>query len=237
MRGMDRVTQGSTPPGLVVIDDLLDEEAWTEVWSLFQVVDLAPVTRTAGAWKTDDGAPLGGDAIVTPPRDAELSAPGERPDRFPSGTALDHVVGAVLGLVESLAPVVGTEWAHVTARPYVYPAGSALSWHGDDTAHYTGAFIYYAHPRWNAHWGGELLLADVDPHDDLPIMAHRFDDEEYSEALLAHGAGRFVMPKPNRLVVLGNAPHMVAPVRAAAGSNVRASVSGFFLREPIANDG
>ncbi len=239
---LDSTAPDSTTPGFVVIDDLLDEETWTEVWSMFQFVDLVPVTRTAGAWKTDDGAPLGGDAIVTPPRDEELAPAGDRPGRFPSGTPLDHVLAAVLGLGESLVPVVGTEWAHVTARPYVYPAGSALSWHGDDTALYTGALIYYAHPHWNAHWGGELLLADIDadddraPEDDLPIMAHRFDDEGYSQALLDCGAGRFVMPKPNRLVLLGSAPHMVAPVRAAAGSNVRASVSGFFLREPIADD-
>ena len=35
------------------------------------------------------------------------------------------------------------------------------------------------------------------------------------------------MPKPNRLVVLGGAPHMIARVAAAAGDNVRASVAGF----------
>ncbi len=85
----------------------------------------------------------------------------------------------------------------------------------------------------NAHWGGELLLADVDDGTELPIMAHRFDDEAYSATLMEHGAGRFVMPKPNRLVVLGSAPHMVAPVRVAAGSCVRASISGFFLRDSI----
>jgi hypothetical protein len=230
------VSAPTSPPGYLIIDDFLDEEAWTEVWTMLQFVDLAPVARTAGAWKVDDGAPLGGDAIVTPPRDAALGEPGERPDRFPSGTALDHVLAEVLGIAASLASIVGTEWAHVTARPYVYPAGGALSWHGDDSDHYTGAFIYYAHPHWNAHWGGELLLAETDPEDELPIMAHRFDDESYSAALLERGEGRFIMPKPNRLVVLGSAPHMVSPVRAAAGSNVRASISGFFLREPLADE-
>jgi Rps23 Pro-64 3,4-dihydroxylase Tpa1-like proline 4-hydroxylase len=104
-----------------------------------------------------------------------------------------------------------------------------LSWHRDDSELYAGAFIYYAHPHWNAHWGGELLIADVP--DDLDIMAYRFENEPYSEQLLEHGAGRFVMPKSNRLVILGGAPHAVAPVSAAAGQNVRASVSGFFLRE------
>ncbi|MEM9380022.1 MAG: 2OG-Fe(II) oxygenase [Planctomycetota bacterium] len=228
----------SDRPALLVLDDFLDEEAWTDVWTMFQLTDLAPVTRTAGAWKLDDGVPLGGDEVVTPPRDAEFGAPGERPGRFPAGTALDHVLEAVLGHAGSFAPLVGTDWSHVTARAYVYPTGSGLAWHGDDSAVYTGAYIYYAHPRWNAHWGGELLVAEVPEEEraELPIMGHRFDDEGYSDALLASGEGRFVMPRPNRLVVLGGAPHMVAPVRAAAGSSVRATVSGFFLREPLADD-
>ncbi len=214
-----------------IVDDLLDEDAWTEVWSMFQFADLSPVTRTGGAWKLDDGTPFGGDEIVTPARDAELTEPGATPGTYPSGTALDLVLESVLAAAEEAEDLVGNQWAHVTARAYAYPRGTALSWHGDDTHAYDGAFIYYAHPYWNAHWGGELLLADPAPEgaEDMPIMAHRFDDEEYSRALLESGTGRFVMPKPNRLVLLGHAPHMVAPVRDAAGSNVRASVSGFFL--------
>ncbi|MDJ0975669.1 MAG: 2OG-Fe(II) oxygenase [Planctomycetota bacterium] len=223
-------------PSHLIVDDFLDEDAWTDVWTLLQSVELMPVSRTAGAWKLDDGIPLGGDEIVTPPRDQELPDPGAKPGRFPSGTALDHVLAAVLAHADALAPLVGTDWAHVTARPYVYPAGSALSWHGDDSMVYTGAYVYYAHPHWNAHWGGELLLADTPADAELPIMGHRFEDESYSAALLEHGEGRFVMPKPNRLVVIGSSPHMVTPVRAAAGSNVRASISGFFLREPIDGD-
>lgn len=215
----------------LVVDDLLDEEAWSEVWTHFQFADMAPVSRTKGAWKLDDGVPLGSDEIVTPARDAELAHDPERPHVFPSGTALDHVLGAVLERAADFSELIGDEWRHVTARAYAYPRGSALSWHGDDSAVYTGAYIFYAHPHWNAHWGGELLLADGAR--DAGVMAHRFDDEDYSAALMERGAGHFVMPKPNRLVVLGDAPHAVTPVRDAAGSNVRATVSGFFLREPI----
>ena len=215
------------------VDDFLDEEAWTEVWTHFQFAELSPVSRTAGAWKLGDGVPLGGEEIVTPARNAEIDGEQTKEGVYPSGTALDRVVEALLGEAEGFAALVGEDWAHVTARPYVYPTGAGLSWHGDDSAVYSGAYIYYAHPHWNAHWGGELLVADTAPSDDLPIMGHRFDDEGYSAALMEGGEGRFVLPRPNRLVVLGGAPHMVTPVRPAAGSNVRASVSGFFLREPL----
>jgi Rps23 Pro-64 3,4-dihydroxylase Tpa1-like proline 4-hydroxylase len=116
----------------------------------------------------------------------------------------------------------------------VYPRDTGLSWHVDDHELYAGAFIYYAHPRWDAHWGGELLIAELaaDPEEEeeeLPIMAYRFETEAYSERLLEIGCGNFVMPKPNRLVLLAGAPHMIARVSPAAGHNVRASVSGFFL--------
>ena len=215
-----------------IVDDLLDEEAWTEVWSHFQFADLAPVSRTAGAWKLDDGQALGGDEVVTPARDAAIGQSGEEPGVYPSGTAIDRVMEAVLAEAAASADLVGEDWAHLTARLYAYPAGAGLSWHVDDSTLYDGAFVYYAHPHWNAHWGGELLVAEDTPAD-MPIMGHRFDDEEFSAALTESGRGRFIAPKPNRLVLLGGAPHMVQPVRAAAGSHVRATVSGFFLSQPI----
>ncbi|MEC8495790.1 MAG: hypothetical protein VXZ39_12740, partial [Planctomycetota bacterium] len=66
-----------------IVDDLLDEEAWTEVWSHFQFADMAPVSRTAGAWKLDDGQALGGDEVVTLPQVPETmrrvgASPSER---------------------------------------------------------------------------------------------------------------------------------------------------------------
>ena len=222
-------------PGYSIHDDFLDEESWGAVWSYLQFAELHPVSRTAGAWRLEDGVPLGGDEIVTPERSAELVHDPERPDRYPSETALDEVVTAILSEPSVYEGVVGDDWAHLSARAYVYPRGSGLSWHKDDHARYAGAFIYYAHPHWNVHWGGELLLADEDPEEeaDAPIMAYRFESEPYSERLLERGTGRFIAPKPNRLVVLSSAHHAVAPVASAAGSHVRASVSGFFLREGV----
>ena len=214
---------------LTIIDDFLDEEDWAALWTEFQFAELHPVSRTVGAWKLDDGVPLGGAEVVTPPRDAELAHDPEQPQLYPSETAIDSVITNLLAESEAYADVVGDDWARISARAYVYPAGTSLSWHRDDSELYSGAFIYYAHPHWNAHWGGELLVAE-DTSEELPIMGHRFENEAYSEGLLESGAGRFVMPKPNRLVILGGAPHAVAPVSPAAGDSVRASVTGFFLR-------
>ena len=216
-------------PRFRVIDDFLDEEAWTAVWTHFQFVDLLPVTRSSGAWKLDDGVPLGGHELIWSGRDPEAGS---------SGTPIDRVVEQLLAQPDLFEGLLAGDWDRVSARPYVYPHGTALSWHVDDHELYAGAFIYYAHPRWNAHWGGELLLAELpepededdEPDEELPIMAYRFETEAYSERLLEVGAGSFVMPKPNRMVVLAGAPHMIARVSPAAGQEVRASVSGFFLR-------
>ena len=48
---------------------------------------------------------------------------------------------------------------------------------------------------------------------------------------MAQGAGSFVMPKPNRLVIIrGGLPHKIAKVSVAAGSHLRRSITGFFKR-------
>ena len=217
-------------PNFTVIDDFLNEEEWGALWTEFQFMELNPVSRTVGAWKLNDGIPLGGDQIVTPTKDQELVHDPEQPLVYPTQTAIDAVISNLLAESEAYAQIAGEDWSRISARAYVYPQNTSLSWHRDDSEIYTGAFIYFAHPHWNAHWGGELLVAE-DTDDDLGIMAHRFENEAYSEALMERGMGRYIMPKPNRLVLIGGAPHAVAPVSPAAGQNVRASVVGFFLRD------
>lgn len=213
-------------PHFRVIDDFLPEEVWTELWTHFQFVELLPVTRSLGAWKLDDGVPLAGHEIVIEGRDPEACRTSESP--------VARLLEALLRQPQTYTGLVRDAWTHVSARPYVYPRDTGLSWHVDDHELYAGAFIYYAHPRWDAHWGGELLIAEVDAgegaggEDEMPIMAYRFETEAYSERLLDVGCGNFLMPKPNRLVLLAGAPHMIARVSPAAGHNVRASVSGFF---------
>ena len=158
----------TTPPvRFRVLDDFLEEEAWTEVWTHLQFEELHPVTRTSGAWKLEDGVPFGGQEIVAPNPDAE---PKKEQPGSTEGAALRGVLEALLAAPQTWKDIVGDDWQTVTARSYVYPRGSALSWHSDDTERFAGAFVYYASPRWNAHWGGELLLADGDPEQMLSLI-------------------------------------------------------------------
>ena len=137
-------------------------------------------------------------------------------------------------------------------RAFLYPQGTGLSWHLD-LGRYSGAYIYYAHPQWNVKWGGELMVADdpaqeagsarLDPHDPTtssiyqPDKSMRFgqhlDNAWENEKLMETGTGRYVMPKPNRLVIVAlGCAHCVNPVAQAAGDKVRATITGFFIAPP-----
>jgi hypothetical protein len=170
----------------------------------------------------EDGVPLAGAACV-------LDHAGQSQEGVQAEPPVQALLRAVLDRQDLLENHLQGTWDRIVGRPYIYPRDTSLSWHVDDHELYAGAFIYYAHPVWNAHFGGELLIAETDGAS-LPIMGYRFETEAYSDALLEVGCGNFIMPKPNRLVVLSGAPHMVARVSAAAGHHVRASVAGFFLR-------
>ena len=204
-------------------DDLLDEEAWSEVWTYFQFEDLAPVTRTEGAWTLRDGTPYAGPDFHVLPEGADA---GDLEGVYPTETPLDYLAECLVALAPHLGRWVGP-FSHIAGRAYVYPEGSGLSWHRDDHQRYAGAFVYYAHPEWNVDWGGELLIAETPDPDALPAKPFRFENREFSCRLLDFGRGHFVAPKPNRLVVLGAWPHRIVPVRT---QEVRASVAGFFVR-------
>jgi hypothetical protein len=66
---------------------------------------------------------------------------------------------------------------------------------------------------------------------DPPAWKSHLDNRDANELLMARGVGSYVVPKPNRLVVIkGGTPHAIAKVRASAGRHVRASIGGFFKR-------
>jgi len=64
-----------------------------------------------------------------------------------------------------------------------------------------------------------------------PVDAPHLDNRRENEVLDEIGAGTYLTPKPNRLVVMaGSTPHMINRVHAAAGTNARCAVAGFFVR-------
>ena len=109
--------------------------------------------------------------------------------------------------------------------PYVWPPKSSISWHNDGDAtnpSRIGAFSYYVHKHWNAEWGGEFLLTDIDSE----FPQSPFDNTEISEAIVSRGYGFWASPKPNRLVINPSSMyHKVAKTTDAAAP--RMSIQGF----------
>lgn len=229
----------------MVFDDFLSKEEFNLVWNYFQVEAFFRVDSAGqnGKWLIEDGASLRGPTI---------GYKTKWHAQYPTNTAIDKVMEAVFNNEESFSKVIGrfkTHWSDFTAFATLYPVGCGLHWHRDATVN-AGSYVFYGHPDWNVEWGGETLLGDESllklPAENGIFMSKpaevqglpkkialntHLDNRDANAAIMDHGAGSYVIPKPNRLVVIhGGLPHKVCKVAPAAGSKVRASIGGFFKR-------
>ncbi|MDB4967577.1 MAG: hypothetical protein JWN44_3266 [Myxococcales bacterium] len=228
-------------PQLAVFDDVLPTEELALLWRYVRSEDYVFVNR--GRWEKVygllDGRILEGRGVASHPR-GDLDGVAS----YPTGRAIDLIVRLLIDHADRFAPWIGRfaeSWDCLTARPFLYPQGSALSWH-DDGEGRVGAFSFYAHPYWNSQWGGELCVAEESTrHLHYPAeevmgrgrvpVGMEIDNSYESAQLLEAGVGTYIMPKPNRLVVqAAGYLHRVTRVDASAGAAVRASISGFFMR-------
>ena len=170
-----------------------------------------------------------------------------RPDdprrAYPTGLAIDLLFDRIVGTKYYRKHLPDT---YVTARTYLHPPGSGLDWH-DDGGRFQGAYTFYAHPRWHASWGGELLVVENDLGRRLLPDKKRMQDgktetvkeswsvlykDDLSEMLFDNVTStEFVFPKPNRLVFLkGGLWHKICLVKPTAAF-ARCAVAGFFLTD------
>jgi hypothetical protein len=232
-----------------VIDDVLSTEECERLWNYFQIQPMNAVRRLGlqGHWLLEDSDTLRGPTVGW----------GYKWDaQYPTGAPIDHVMKAVVDSSELFSASVGRyehDWKIFSAMPSIYRAGQGLVWHRDSEDN-TGSWIYYAHRHWNIEWGGELLLSDSrDLAREYGVYFHRLratgelpapppwqshlDNKDANDLLMARGLGSFVFPRPNRLVVIkGGTAHAIAKIRPTAGSNVRASIGGFFKRAGVRPD-
>jgi 2OG-Fe(II) oxygenase superfamily len=239
---------------VAVFDDYLPKGEFVAVWRYVQNEEYRHVHQDGveGVFRIGDGNPLiGGRAVYADPQRSLPESPlralteANAADLvYPTTLAVDYVIRRLLRHAPKLARWIGRagqDWSFLSASASVYPQGTGLSWHRDGSR-YTGAYIFYSHREWNVTWGGELLIADEttknDFYDELrrDSTVHQFDNQAENKYLLNVGMGLYLMPKPNRLVVIagGNA-HAISQVNRSAGNRVRASIAGFFFR-PVAAD-
>ncbi len=236
-----RITQQTST--FLVIDDFLSEESFQHVWTFLHKEPFRTVQgdRWITAFRLGDGQPMWGDVYTSRPAQSSrtsVSVP------YPSGKGIDVLIKAMLGNLELFSEYIGKEnvdWDYFFCRPYLYPIGSGLSWHSDGRTGVAGAYVFYAHPRWRAHWGSELLIDgsgfcefDYPEHEmydgTKQRLGQHLDASETSEAVMKHAVGHYVLPRPNRFVLLRRGVlHRLNPVHPNAGDNIRASITGFFL--------
>ena len=230
-----------------VIDDFLSKEAWEEVHKYMELASYMYVGEAAwnGAWRLDDGLVMRGPSVVYgnyEPYEA----------KFPTGTGIDLLIQSMVDHAPQFTKQLGemgVSWEAFTALPMLYPKNTGLYWHRDAPS-WAGSYTYYVHREWNVEWGGALLIADESVKqisDDYGVFlspkrsamgiigersfgAH-IDNTQANTFLMQRGIGSYIMPKPNRLVIIsqGN-PHSISKVHHGAGDHLRISISGFFQR-------
>ncbi|MEW1698514.1 2OG-Fe(II) oxygenase [Streptomyces sp. NPDC093249] len=223
-----------------VHDDVLPAAEFDLLWRHLQSVRYKQVDpgRPGSPWLVENRLPLAGPGLTLPSHEYGSERAG-------AASPLHRLTARITALAAEARPLLGTpgtDWRTCSATPYLYGAGAGLAWHTDYA--YAGTYIFYAHPRWEAHWGGELIVADascripycppgqIDPDSTAERLASPLDRGAMSRHLLGPGIGRTVLPKPNRLVLLqGGHPHRITRVDPAAGDHMRASVAGFFSTE------
>ncbi len=157
-----------------------------------------------------------------------------------------------LQLLETLSTIdsIPKDWSDkISMMVHAYYSGAELGWHRDIKA--KASYSFYAHQQWHPMWAGNLLVADprtrhsgqasvTTPSMDGTALKDSFgkdygqrgvtfDHNLERETLFEPGMGTFVIPKPNRLVILRNQCfHKVERVDPAAGMAARVSLTGFF---------
>lgn len=238
----------------MVIDDFLPDDQFEQMWRWFHVAPFFPndMRGLHGAWRLDDGRVMRGPDVYFGEVAEQVAASNEGAFAHPTGTGLDLLLEQFSRQGEAYESLVGAErqdWRTLAAAPRIYERGSSLYWHRDTPSVVTGSCTYYAHKEWNVQWGGELFIAHPDalsiPEERGPSMltpqevmgrgmvqlSGHLDNSEVNDELLRMGMGYYIMPKPNRIVIMrtGN-PHMISKVQPAAGDHVRLSVTMFLIR-------
>ena len=211
---------------LAVIDESLPPDAFTAFWSYFNILPYA--YRSMGGWqkvwRISDGQ--------------VLASAGMWHSEAPFNSPMDYVDQTIYNLAkqhfEEIVGKEGEDWTDITYTPYIYPAGTKISWHDDYG--YSGACIFYPHQEWKPNWGGELLIARTPPPEQVEKKDDKVPDmvtRDYTSPLLnAYGMGLYVSPLPNRMTFTsGKVWHSINRVDQVAGDNVRCSVVAFFTKQ------
>lgn len=230
-RNSPNIGPSASSEHFIILDGFLGDDARRNVWESFvsQTFNFIHDNGFERVFRLYDGNALYGEQTIVKRRDTHRSNDESGRSVKTSGKNQNPETKLINSIIRNgsvsrfLSKV--TEWRSITVQSFIYPVGAGLGWHDDDAK--LANFIYYPHPHWDASWGGELLIsgAPVGKAGSTKVPGlYRHNDAR----VLEHGVGTFVMPKPDRLVMIrGGVSHCIKKVDAAAGSAIRASYSGF----------
>lgn len=227
----------------IIVDNFLHEDSFLKFWSFVQSehFEFVHSREWVDAFRLNDGNPLWSRPAISHKRTGD-----QRIVSFPTDTAFDIFIGALINAAGDYHRIIGQfgrDWDFFFSRMYLYPRDTGLSWHTDGKYDISGAYVFYAHPQWKASWGAELQINSViSPNLEYPLrntgygsskqVGFHLDNTLVDDALLEPGFGHFILPKPNRLVLIRNKLlHQIKKVEPSAGSHIRCSVTGFFMSD------
>ena len=119
----------------VVFDDVLDQSAYGHFMAFFNSLDFRFVSANnwMKIWRVNDGSVIAGNSF------SSAIAPFNSPLDW-----LHHNIYSLAKLhLEGIVGKEGEDWDEISYTPYIYGAGTKISWH-DDTG-YRAAAIFYCH--------------------------------------------------------------------------------------------
>ena len=209
----------------VVFDDVLDQSAYGHFMAFFNSLDFRFVSANnwMKIWRVNDGSVIAGNSF------SSAIAPFNSPLDW-----LHHNIYSLAKLhLEGIVGKEGEDWDEISYTPYIYGAGTKISWH-DDTG-YRAAAIFYCHSEWSPFWGGELMLANTPSLDEANLQTTHSDvvNRNFaSELINRYGNGIYISPIPNRIAFTKTGVwHCINRVDSAAGDNLRCSFVAFFKKK------
>lgn len=142
-----------------------------------------------------------------------------------------EVLGQVfLEITKHLPEIIDKDWQDLRIHTQMFGRGVKINGHYD--LHSAGSFTFYAHPRWDCNWGGELIIPEVPSFSEGQDKPPQSLDRSWENKFLEVGIGQVITPKPNRCVLTGPGVfHYTNRVDPDAGDALRISIVGFLLKE------
>jgi len=207
----------------IVIDHFLPSDLFQELKRTVGQFDYAFAARNK--WQKQY------DIVETPPLEGPVFASKsltikgksiESPTVGPIRGFIDTILERQ-ALIEKMTYPKLKAWDTFGVRPFLYARGSSLGWHTDGAK--VAAYTYYLHDTWGPDWGGEISVLECEPG----MHSRNANAFSFPKELIHYDVKQF-FPVPNRFILIkGSAWHCVRRVEAAAGSNLRMALSGFFF--------